>query len=155
MPALRRADSRMKYSNLQNKVSYRILQRIEHLDQSLRLLNLGLMPQFSREFNNNYSVNKVREPSIQSASTLMRHYWLKYDGFMLVKCQFHVGYMSVYQIINLEEFTDNQKFRLKTMSDVSRFQKIIRNILAYLIKMIYLCSIKTLKSIKTNKTTEI
>ena len=155
MPALRRADSRMKYSNLQNKVSYRILQRIEHLDQSLRLLNLGLMPQFSREFNNNYSVNKVREPSIQSASILMRNYWLKYDGFMLVKCQFHVRYMSVYQIINLEEFTDNQKFRLKTMSDVSRFQKIIRNIFAYLIKMMYLCSIKTLKSIKTNKTSEI
>ncbi len=54
------------------------------------------MLKFSREFNNNYSVNKVRELSIQSASTLMRHYWLKYDGFMLVKCQFHVGYMSVY-----------------------------------------------------------
>ena len=31
------------------------------------------------------------------------------------------------------------------------FRNIIRNIFAYLIKMMYLCSIKTLKSIKTNK----
>ncbi len=60
------------------------------------LAKVQLILQFSREFNNNYSVNKVREPSIQSASILIRHYWLKYDGFMLVKCRFHVGYMSVY-----------------------------------------------------------
>ena len=124
MPALRGVNLKIRVSNHQNKVSWRILQRIERFSQSLRLRNLGLLVEFSREFNNKYSSEIVQEPSIESVSSLTRYYWQQYEGKTRNLCRFYVSFMSVYETNSNQYHIENKVFTLMSMSDVSIFQKL-------------------------------